>query len=444
MVLVPAMTRTGSLAFAITLFSLAPLGSAQTIVKGPWALEVDQTNARIRVETDAPTSFEVTLEVIGDEGASARTVEGRTVAHSDGAAVGTLRLRDLEPDTRYSYVVRAGESEEHGEVWTAPPPGTPFTFLVYGDDRTMHDDHRAVVERMLEETDARMVLHTGDFVEMGGRPDDWEIFFEIAGPLLRRTALFPSLGNHELYGPGGLLRYHRYLTRSDTRETWYRHDYGELVLLALDSNLDWEEGVAQHDWLTSTLADLDGDRFVIVFLHHGPYSSGRHGGHDGMLEMDLPQQLRDGGVDLIFSGHDHMYERGEADGLKYVVTGGGGAPLYRVNDPLPHQLAFEPVHHFLRMRLEDGRLSMKVIRKDGSLLEECSFAKGEPWRCAGGRSAGPVGEGISREEDFLKLLWKRYAFYAVAVPIVIAVFVYTWRRRRRSKQRRQSTPESDE
>ncbi len=380
-----------------------------------------------------PTDFEVELEAIGDAGERELIFGGRTAPHSDEAAVGDARLRELEPDTRYSYTVRAGSNEEHGELWTAPPPGVPFTFLVYGDDRTMHAVHRTVVEQMLEETDARMVLHTGDFVEMGGRPRDWDTYFEIAAPLLRRAALFPSLGNHELYGPGGLARYHRYLNRPDTRETWYRQDYGDVTLLALDSNVDWEAGVAQHDWLRATLAELEGDRFVIAFVHHGPYSSGRHGGHEEMLAMNLPQQLRDGGVDLVFSGHDHMYERGEANGLKYVVTGGGGAPLYRVNDAIAHQLAFEPVHHFLRMHVEGGRLEMRVIRKDGSLLEECSFAKGEPWQCEGGGPRGPVSEGISREEDLLKLLWKRYSFYLVAIPVVIAVFLYTWRRRRRDR-----------
>lgn len=44
-----------------------------------------------------------------------------------------------------------------------------------------------------------------------------------------------------------------------------------------------------------------------------------------------------------------------------------------------------------------------------------------------------MSDGISREEDLLKLLWKRYAFYLVGVPIVIAVFVHTWRRRRKSR-----------
>ena len=35
-------------------------------------------------------------------------------------------------------------------------------------------------------------------------------------------------------------------------------------------------------------------------------------------------------VSFVFSGHDHLYQRGEVDGLKYVVSGGGGAPLYSV------------------------------------------------------------------------------------------------------------------
>ena len=425
----------------LTLLTLAVAGStmlagspaaAQAISKGPYVLRVGETEALLRLETTEPATFEVALGLVAAD-AEPRTFEGVTAVHADEAAVGTLRLSELEPDTRYEYTIRVGNDEARGELWTAPPPGTPFTFLVYGDVRTRHRIHRQVVELMLEETDARMALHTGDFVEMGGRPADWTTFFEISAPLFRRVAIFPSLGNHELYGPGGLGRYHRYMTRGDTRETWYRQDYGDLVLIALDSNVDWDPGVAQVDWLTAQLADIPADRFILLFLHHGPFSSGRHGGHGGMQAMDLPDQLRAAGVDLIFSGHDHDYERGDADGLKYVVTGGGGAPLYHVNEPTPYQLAFEPAHHFLRMRIEEGRLFMRVIRADGSLLESCSFAKGESWACEDGAALGPITPGISRSEYIYDHYVKPYAFYGVAIPIVVGAFIWAWRRRRRSK-----------
>jgi hypothetical protein len=158
-----------------------------------------------------------------------------------------------------------------------------------------------------------------------------------------------------------------------------------------------------------------------------------------MLDMDLPDLLR-GRVDIIFSGHDHDYERGDADGIKYVVTGGGGAPLYTVNERLPFQLAFEPVHHYLRMRVEDGRLHMKAIRIDGSTIERCSFAKGEPWSCEDGTPTGPVVRGPSREEAVLRWLWRKWGFYIVAIPLVIAVAIYAWRRRRKKYP---DDPESD-
>ena len=424
------------LLFSLALLLCAPhRADAQAITKGPWLLQLGDESAWLRLETEVPSPVTVTASEVG--GGGERTFEGRTATHPDDAAVGTVRLAGLQPNTRYEYIVRTGTDEERGELWTAPEPGEPLTFLVYGDNRTKQDVHVAVVERMLEETDARIVLHTGDFVEMGGRPSDWGDYFRNASPLVRRVGLFPSLGNHELYGPGGIARYHRYLGSGDGRETWYRHDYGDLTILALDSNVDWEPGATQYDWLTATLAsiaEVSADRFVVVIVHHGPYSSGRHGGHGGMQDLGLPEQLRDAGVDVIFSGHDHDYERGDADGLKYVVTGGGGAPLYTVNDPTPYQLAFEPAHHFVRGRIEDGRFHMRVVRLDGSTLEDCSFAKGEPWECEGGAPAGPVARGISRERDFLQRYGLRYGFYVVLIPVVVLTFLYAWRRRRKKKR----------
>ena len=70
-------------------------------------------------------------------------------------------------------------------------------------------------------------------------------------------------------------------------------------------------------------------RWKIAFLHRSPYGSSRHGG-DEKVRQDLEPIFARHKMDLVFSGHDHAYERTvPIRGVTYVVSGGGGRRLYR-------------------------------------------------------------------------------------------------------------------
>jgi hypothetical protein len=84
-------------------------------------------------------------------------------------------------------------------------------------------------------------------------------------------------------------------------------------------------------------------------------------------------------VDLLFAGHDHLYQRGEAGGLRYIVTGGGGAGLYDASCGVPHKPACDEdgmqklavEHHFIALRIDKHAIEMCPRRPDGTLLERC-------------------------------------------------------------------------
>ena len=91
-------------------------------------------------------------------------------------------------------------------------------------------------------------------------------------------------------------------------------------------------------WLDKALADADNEPGLVwrvIVVHHGLWSSGPHGGNTLMRDANLGDVFRAHKIDLIISGHDHIYERGFADGLAYLVSGGGGAPVYRVKKAEP-------------------------------------------------------------------------------------------------------------
>src|SRR5262249_47412288 len=100
---------------------------------------------------------------------------------------------------------------------------------------------------------------------------------------------------------------------------------------------------AERVWLEAEPAAARGGGGLmhrIAVMHHGPWSSGPHGGNPSLVDGHVVRILRDGRVDLVLAGHDHVYERGEGEGLKYLISGGAGAPLYPHKRTAPETMAF--------------------------------------------------------------------------------------------------------
>src|SRR5262249_20766175 len=119
-------------------------------------------------------------------------------------------------------------------------------------------------------------------------------------------------------------------------------------------------------------------RAILAFVHDGPYSRGYHGGNPLARARYVPILLRHR-VDLVLAGHDHLYQRGEVAGLRYAVTGGGGAPPYHIRCGVPGRppctvddgmIAIAREHHYAVLTIARD-LELCVRRADGTLLERC-------------------------------------------------------------------------
>lgn len=236
--------------------------------------------------------------------------------------------------------------------------------LVYGDSRTNHFVHQDVVDLMVQ-SEPVAVFHTGDLVEDGLDPEQWEIFFHITEALMRTVEFYPALGNHEKNSP-------IFFEKFDlpNNERWYCVDLDPIHFVVLDSNADTEPTSNQYLWLVDDLGNLpDHTKFVIVLFHHPPYSSGRHGGDEkGLINTWVPV-FESRGVDLVFNGHDHNYERSLVNSVYYIVSGGGGAPLYGKENFNPYSQVFIKSYHFCRLSLEGDRLDVEVISRDGETID---------------------------------------------------------------------------
>jgi acid phosphatase type 7 len=105
-----------------------------------------------------------------------------------------------------------------------------------------------------------------------------------------------------------------------------------------------------------------------VFLHRSPYGSSRHGG-DGRIREDLEPLLARHGVDVVFSGHDHVYERTvPIKGVTYVVSGGGGRRLYPTAGSA-RTASSVSAHHAMLVRVDGQHLSLEAVEAGGEVVD---------------------------------------------------------------------------
>jgi 3',5'-cyclic AMP phosphodiesterase CpdA len=111
-----------------------------------------------------------------------------------------------------------------------------------------------------------------------------------------------------------------------------------------------------------------GKRWKVAFLHRSPYGSSRHGG-DERVRKNLAPIFAKHGVDLVFAGHDHVYERTvPIGGVTYVVSGGGGRRLYPAGDG--RLTAFSrSAHHAVLVRVSGARLYLEALEPDGTVFD---------------------------------------------------------------------------
>ena len=282
----------------------------------------------------------------------------------------------LKPDTIYHYQVMGGE-EGRGQFRTPPAKARPFQFVVFGDTRSRHDVHRRVVAA-ISKLDPEFVILLGDLVDNGANTASWATFFWIEQELLRKTVFFPVIGNHERQDP----QYFEFLHQ---RSSNYSFNWGSSHFTVFDSEprsagllpeAREEAWTRQKRWLESDLEANQKAEFRIVVFHSPPFTAVKRRQAGSKKIQELVPLMEKYKVHAVFSGHDHNYQHHLNNGIHYIVTGGGGAPLYPVDGPIPGitQKA-ESVDNFTHIKV-DGRLAqIKAYTPDGREIETIDLSQ---------------------------------------------------------------------
>lgn len=168
----------------------------------------------------------------------------------------------------------------------------------------------------------------GDYIYNYDAPEQYKCYGKAFTDKINR--FFPTPGNHDANNKDKLKPYYNYFTLPGN-ESYYTFRWGPVSFFSINS----VEGnlAEQKQWLLNVINRSDAP-FNVVFFHHPPYSTGGHG-NNAFMQWDFKSM----GVDLVFTGHDHIYDRIEKkgeEGCYYIVNGLGGMSTYKCNtNPLP-------------------------------------------------------------------------------------------------------------
>jgi hypothetical protein len=276
----------------------------------------------------------------------------------------SVKIKGLIANQKYYYTVFSDGTESPlYTFWTAFEQIKTIRFVVNGDTRGGWDNWLStlLVSQAIEKEHPAFVFNTGDLVDEGKNADDWIDFFT-ASPYLYNSTFYPVLGNHENYSR----LYFSFFSLS-FNDRWYSFENGPVHFIALDSNLRSRYRLAQYFWLLYEL-QIDRQPFTIVIFHHPPYSSGTEHGNSSWFQRFWVPVFEHFQVNIVFNGHDHDYERSIVNGVTYIVTGGGGAPLYDVGHS-PWTIYSEKTYHYCLLTVNSSTLTFEAKKPDGVVFD---------------------------------------------------------------------------
>jgi len=346
---------------------------------------------RVRIEWRTPVPTDTRVEWGGTEAL------GRAILRDEKATEHAVDLDGLEPGSRGFY--RVGGSDGLDTAWSpvlpfrAWPSSGPVRFLVLGDSGSGQLPQHQIA-RVMESLEPDLVIHTGDIIYpylTAGRVD--LKCLSVHASAMATLPFFFALGNHDRYA--SLTDFFAAFHQPDngvSNANFFSFDCGEAHFAVLDTDMvlgpGIEEGSAQLQWLEADLARASRPWKILVF-HNVIRSSGPHRGDDynrnGVADwIDIQSTVGEvaarHGVQMIFTGHDHCYERmGPVDGVHVIVSGGGGGTLYaRAGFADPTLAQYHRRYHCVEVSVDRERLDLRAVDNAGEVFDAMTLQRIPP------------------------------------------------------------------
>lgn len=259
-------------------------------------------------------------------------------------------------------------------------PDTPqpsLSFAVIGDSGTGKTGQFAVARQMKARCDKNrfeFVLMLGDNIYSNGAAKNFKQKFELPYEALLNDGVkfYASLGNHDVRtGREAQINYDKFNMGG---QQYYSFTKGEAEFFALDST---RMDAAQLAWIEDKM-QASTARWKVAFFHHPLYSSGKRHGSEVNLRATLEPLFTRFGVQVVFSGHDHFYERIKPQqGIQYFVAGASGQ-LRKNGMKKKSDLTAasnDTTHSFLLVQVNAAEMKIEAIGEDGMVLDRVTIAQ---------------------------------------------------------------------
>ncbi|HWE50663.1 MAG TPA: metallophosphoesterase [Bryobacteraceae bacterium] len=239
-------------------------------------------------------------------------------------------------------------------------------FAVIGDNGTGARPQYEVAEQMEKyrlTTGFDFVLMNGDDIYGGKRPSEVKKKFELPyAPLLAAGVKFyATLGNHDEANE----RFYKPFNMGEKR--YYSFKNGNVQFFALDST--YMDGT-QIEWLKTQLSESNAD-WKVCFFHHPFYSDGKFHGPDLDLRARLEPIFEKYNVNVVFTGHEHFYERLKPqNGIYYFIEGSSGElRMHNVKQSPTVGKAFDTDRAFMIVEAAGNDMYFETISRTGEIVD---------------------------------------------------------------------------
>lgn len=262
--------------------------------------------------------------------------------------------------------LETGAQPQNGQATALPLKADSVRFAVIGDSgsgNTAEYEVAQQMQRLQASTKFNFVIMVGDNLYGGSAPKDYEErFAQPFKPLLDTGVKFyAALGNHDntneiSYAPFNM-----------NGNRYYTHQEGDVEFFVLDSN--YMDG-RQLEWLKAELQKSTSP-WKIAYFHHPLYSSGKRHGSSTDLRAVLEPIFRQYGINVVLSGHDHVYERvAPQNGIYYFVMGSSGQLRSGglANDSL-RAAGFDTNQSFMVVEITGDEFYFQTVSRKGEIVD---------------------------------------------------------------------------
>ncbi|UCC98676.1 MAG: metallophosphoesterase family protein [Phycisphaerales bacterium] len=329
----------------------------------------------------------------------------------------TVKLTGLAPVTPYHYCCgsSAGGFSEDFMFTTGVPAGGSerFIFSIGGDSRNPDDTtpnptyaaYRISVMNTILSCQPQFAIHLGDIPNRGQYQPQWDEIFDNLKPQFTTMPYMPCWGSHGDPHQAQNAFDQFVLPLNGTgagKEEYYSFDYGKVhftVLYALWGDSRILPGSPQYKWLEHDLNKASYNpkiEWKFVCIHSPPYSTATRsaGGSNLGLRSDICPMLDQYKVDIVFTAHEHHFERThlirndtkvqdvpsgsglvDPNGRIYYISGGLGGPVNPADGNEWFSAHHANVRHFLLVDVNDMTVNVKAIAEDLTLVDELTMSK---------------------------------------------------------------------